>query len=290
MSNKRDYYELLKIPTNATQPEIKKAFRKLAMKYHPDRNKDAGAEDKFKEINEAYEVLSDDTKRAQYDRHGHNAFSGGGGGQGFSGFQGFDFGDIFGDFFGGGRRNDGPRAGDDYQMDVKISFMDSINGTSFDDKMDKYEGDHKVRKTVNVDIPAGIKTGMSIRVAGFGGQGHNGGQNGNLFLKITVIEDPLYVRSDYDLHYKMPVTFLDIMTEATLDVPTPYGTEKVELNRRMDSETIITISKKGVKALQNNYHGDLKVHLFIVSPKLSKKEISSIAKISKVAKDHTQQK
>lgn len=142
--SKRDYYEVLGVSKTATQDELKKAFRKLALKYHPDRNKDnPEAADKFKEANEAYSVLSDEQKRAQYDQLGMDAYEqmsqGGGGGQdpfggfgGFGGAQGFDMEDLFGTFFGGGagrsRANNGPRKGADLRTDIEISFEDAAFG------------------------------------------------------------------------------------------------------------------------------------------------------------------
>lgn len=138
MAEKRDYYEVLGVSKSATPDEIKKAYRKLAMKYHPDRNHEPGAEDKFKEINEAYEVLSDEKKRATYDQFGHAGMDGAfGQGGGFSGgFTDFgDLGDIFGSFFGGGfggggsrRSSNQPRQGQDRYMQMRIDFMNSIFG------------------------------------------------------------------------------------------------------------------------------------------------------------------
>lgn len=145
MATKRDYYEVLGLTKSATKDEIKSAYRKLAKKYHPDINKEPGAEEKFKEVQEAYDVLYDDNKRATYDQFGHAAFDqnagAGGFGGGFNGFNGFqggfqdvDLGDIFGSFFGGGRRqrraNTGPQQGNAAFMRVRINFMDAINGTT----------------------------------------------------------------------------------------------------------------------------------------------------------------
>lgn len=138
MANKRDYYEVLGLQKGASEAEIKKAYRTLAKKYHPDMNKDANAEDKFKEVSEAYEVLSDPQKRANYDQFGHAGMEGAGGFGGAGGFSsaGFDdLGDIFGSFFGGGfggqsqsRRRTGPTKGQDRFMQMKVEFMDAIFG------------------------------------------------------------------------------------------------------------------------------------------------------------------
>ncbi len=144
MANKRDYYEVLGISKSATQDEIKKAYRSLARKYHPDINKEPDAEEKFKEVQEAYDILSDEKKKQMYDQFGHagvdpNAAGGAGGFGGFGGFdgEGFDFGDIFSSFFGGGARRSqsastGPRKGNDKFIKLKISFMDAVFGKTTD--------------------------------------------------------------------------------------------------------------------------------------------------------------
>jgi molecular chaperone DnaJ len=147
--SKKDYYEVLGVSKSATDAEIKSAFRKLAKEYHPDVSKDPNAEEKFKEIQEAYAVLSDQTKRSQYDQFGHAAFQGGGAGGGFGGaggfdFNGFDFGDIFSDIFGssfgfggGGRNSNRPRKGNDISMRMHLSFEEAAFGTE---------------KTINLDV------------------------------------------------------------------------------------------------------------------------------------------
>lgn len=144
MASKRDFYEVLGISKTANADEIKRAYRKKAKQYHPDICKEPDAEEKFKEVQEAYEVLSDDNKRAAYDRYGHAAFEQDAGGAGAGGFGGFgfedvDLGDIFGSFFGGGgsrrQRQNGPRRGDDHLMRLEIDFMDAINGVKKDIKV-----------------------------------------------------------------------------------------------------------------------------------------------------------
>jgi molecular chaperone DnaJ len=148
---KRDYYEVLGISKTADEAEIKSAFRKLAKEYHPDVSKDPNAEEKFKEIQEAYAVLSDQTKRSQYDQFGHAAFQGGGAGGGFGGaggfdFNGFDFGDIFSDIFGssfgfggGGRNSNRPRKGNDISMRMHLSFEEAAFGVEKEVTINKYE-------------------------------------------------------------------------------------------------------------------------------------------------------
>ncbi len=159
--SKRDYYEVLGVSKSASKDELKKAYRKLSKQYHPDINKEPGADEKFKEIAEAYEVLSDDTKRSQYDQFGHEAPGGGFGGGGFSGFGGFD--DIFSTFFGGGssRRSDpnAPRKGDDLQYRMNISFEDAVFGKQTEVEIPKEE-------SCDTCKGSGAKPGTSAKTCG----------------------------------------------------------------------------------------------------------------------------
>ena len=130
---KRDYYQVLCVKREADEAEIKKAYRRIAMKCHPDRNPDdKGAEEKFKEASEAYEILSDAKKRAAYDQHGHAAFEGGNSGQGGAGFGNFGdmFGDVFGDIFGGGRSRGGPQRGADLRYTLTVNLEEAVRGTT----------------------------------------------------------------------------------------------------------------------------------------------------------------
>ncbi|WP_033161354.1 molecular chaperone DnaJ [[Mycoplasma] collis] len=363
MSNKRDYYEILEVNKNASEKEIKMAYRKLAMKYHPDKNKEANAEEKFKEINEAYQVLSDSEKKSMYDQYGHSAFEQNNGfGGGSSGFEGFGgFGDIFEDFFSGfgssSRRNkrNYPQAGDDYKAQHTISFIDSVLGTSFEQKFNKYSqcdhcygsgaenssfiktcttcngngvvmqimktpfgaiknqktchtcngngktvtkachkcnGDKIIKevKTVNVNIPAGINHKQSIILEGYGGPGHNGGPSGDLYVEILVKDHKHYVRAGNDIYLKVPVSISDIMLENEIIVPTPYGMEKVKMHSHYKSSEIITLKNKGFKILNSNKKGDLKIHLIIYVPELSKKEKNEIKNILSNVKDKEKEK
>lgn len=287
--SKRDYYEILGISKNATQAEIKKAFRKLAMQHHPDKNKNHDAEEKFKEINEAYEVLSDKDKRAKYDQFGHSAFNQTGGFQGdFSGFGGFeDLNDIFSSFFGGGARSNRPRKGSDLHAEISIEFNESIFGKTLHEKLDKWENGHKVKKDAEIKIPAGIGSGMSVLVRGFGDQGFNGGPNGDLYLRVFVKNHKQFYREDNDIHLYMPVSFLDIMNEKDIDVPTPYGEVTIALKEKYKAGTVIKIPGKGFPSVRGGYKGDLKVHLDIYVPKMNAKEKNAVNKATKTVKDKT---
>ena len=158
---KRDYYEVLGLQKGASEAEIKKAFRQMAKKYHPDVNKEPGAEEKFKEVNEAYEVLSDPQKKANYDQFGHAGMDGAFGGGGFGGFSDFgDINDIFGSFFGGGstrRQSNGPRKGNDRFMQMRIDFMEAINGITEEITVE-------VDEQCNECLGSGAKTKSDVQV------------------------------------------------------------------------------------------------------------------------------
>ncbi|MGZ9413733.1 molecular chaperone DnaJ [Mycoplasma sp. AC157] len=359
---KRDYYEVLEINKNATDKEIKIAYRKLAMKYHPDKNKETDAEEKFKEVNEAYEVLSNPEKRAQYDQYGHDAFdpnaqAGFGGFGNFGGFSGFS--DFFGDIFGGfGRRKSRenyPEDGSDYKIEYSISFLESILGTSIKRKFDKYstcnnchgsganstadikkcstcggtgsvtkviktpfgaiqnsatcsdcsgkgkriqklcklcsgKGIVKESKELTVSIPAGIKEGQSVVLNGYGGPGLNGGQNGDLYIEITVRDHIHYTRVGDDIHLTVPVSVIDIISENLITIPTPYGNEEIRMNNSYKSGDVLTVKNKGSKNPKNNSYGNLKIHLQLYVPKLSNSEKKAMESIFSGVKDDRKNK
>ena len=192
---KKDYYKTLGVEKGASKEEIKKAFHKLAHKYHPDKKE--GDEAKFKEVNEAYQTLSDDSKRAKYDqygpgfenmqggqgRHGQGGFGGGFEGFDFSGFQNgggmeFDLNDIFGEFFGGGFRTQRTPRGRDMQTEIAISLVDSVLGA---EKKISIGG----QKDITIKIPAGIQSGQTIKMAGYGEEVKNG-KSGDLYINISI--------------------------------------------------------------------------------------------------------
>ncbi len=282
MSNKRDYYEVLGVPRQATQQEIKKAFRKLAMKYHPDTNKDdENAEEKFKEINEAYEVLSDDDKRARYDRFGHQGVNGAGGFGGGPGGQGFEdifsqfgggFGSIFEDLFGGGNR---PTKGQNVVMEVQISLEEAFYGKDITVKL--LNG-----ATREVRIPEGISNGVELRLQGEGRPGRNGGPNGDYFIRVFVRTEKNIERSNDDLIYELNLDILDIISGTKVEIDL-FKNEKVSFKvpELSDINKYIRIKHKGfVRMSSPGHRGDLYVKLNPIMPKkLSKKAKDTLKKL-----------
>ena len=220
----KDYYAVLGVAKDASAKDITKAYRGLARKYHPDANPgDAAAEERFKEISAAYDVLGDEAKRAEYDQvramgPGMGGF--GPGGPGTGGFQfdmgGADISDILGQMFGGAARGgfgNGPRRGQDMVTTVTLSFVDAAYGTEM--QLPGEAG--KVR------IPAGVDDGQRIRVKGKGQPGRNGGPSGDLFVECRVVPHRVFGREGANLLVKVPVSFTEAVLGATVSVPTLEG-------------------------------------------------------------------
>ncbi len=284
----KDYYAILGVDRNATADDLKKVYRKLAMKYHPDRNKgDKAAEEKFKEINEAYAVLSDQEKRKQYDTFGAEGF-----GQRYSSediFRGFDFSEIFSGFggrsrggfrttgfggAGGGGINDilsqmfgmsgmggdagqargGPAPkGQDAEMKVTVPFMDALKGTTITIRVPDLNGG---MESVSVRIPAGVAIGTRMRVRGKGEASPWGGVRGDLFLVLDVSEHPVFSRSGNDLFCDVPVPLSVMVLGGTADVPVPDGTKRVKISAGTQPGTRIRLKGLGV-AVKSGNAGDL---------------------------------
>jgi curved DNA-binding protein len=258
----KDYYAALGVGREATAEEIKKAYRKLALKYHPDKNPgDKKAEETFKEITEAYAVLSDAEKRKQYDQFGEAAF-----GQRFSQediFRNFDVGDIFREFgfgtddiFGhlfGGRSGGGrtthfgggqPRAikGQDFVMRLAIPFRQAVLGG--ERRLD-FRRNGSVEE-LQVRIPPGVESGQRLRVGGRGGTSPTGGPAGDLFLDIQVEPDPVFTRDGQDLLVKVQVPFSGACLGTTIEVPTLEGTKRVKVPPGMQPGGKIRLKGYGV--------------------------------------------
>lgn len=283
---KRDYYEVLGVSKNASDDEIKKAYRKLAVKYHPDRNPgDKEAEAKFKEINEAHEVLSDKQKRARYDQFGHagvggasgNPFGGGGAGNPFGGFNyngqsfNFDFGgaggfeDILGSLFGfGGPRR--PRRGADYQTSVTLTFEEAIFGTT---KEISTNGEN-----IKVKIPAGIDDGMSIRLKGKGGDAPEGGsERGDLYVKVRVKPHKNLTREGAIILSEETISMVDAALGCEIDVETVDGKITMKVPAGTQSGTPFKLSGHGVPFRNDGDRGPHIVTVIVETPKnLTKKQ------------------
>ncbi|MDD3777447.1 MAG: J domain-containing protein [Actinomycetota bacterium] len=289
MVDYKDYYKVLGVGKNASQDEIKKAYRKLARKYHPDANADnPQAEEKFKEIGEAYEVLKDPDKRKKYDQLGanwkqyQNAGWPGGGQKAYDfGGSGFNFGDLgggFSDFFEmffGNRASDftnfgsgfrgrktAQAKGQDLQSAMNITLREAYFGTTRSIRLQK-EG--KAR-TVSVKIPAGIKDGGKIRVTGEGGPGQGSGASGDLYLVVNVSEHPFYKRKGDDLHCEVPVTIKEALYGDKIDIPTFEGKVLVTLPPKTQSGKVLRLKGKGMPKLKGSGNGDLYAKVKIMLP------------------------
>ena len=342
---KRDYYEVLGVPKDADEAALKKAYRVLAKKYHPDANPgDKEAEAKFKEASEAYSVLSDPEKRRKYDQFGHAAFEGGAGGAG--GYGGFDFngadmgdifGDIFGDFFGGGRSaygrsSNGPMRGANLRTGVRITFEEAIFGCEKEIELTlkdecpkchgtgakpgtspvtcpKCNGKGKIvytqqsffgqvqnvqtcpdcrgtgkivkekcpdcygtgyissKKKIQVKIPAGIDNGQSIRIAGKGEPGTNGGERGDLLVEVTVSRSPVFMRQETAIFSTVPISFATAALGGPIKIKTVDGEVEYEVKPGTQTDTNVRLRGKGVPSLRNkNIRGDHYVTLVVTVP------------------------
>jgi DnaJ-class molecular chaperone len=297
----KDYYSTLGVSRAATEDEIKKAFRKLARKYHPDVNPgDKAAEAKFKEINEAHEVLSDKDKRAKYDKYGENwqhaeayekagagfrPYSGGGSpfegfnyGQTGGAYAGEDVGDLFDQILrGGGRRR--PHRGQDVDYEVEISLEEAYHGTN---RMITMQG-AKPEK-LEVKIPAGVTTGSRVRLAGKGGEGAGGGPRGDLYLVVKVLPNVRFERKEDDLYTTIDVPLSIAVLGGEVHVPTIKGTR---LALKIPSETqngrTFKLAGQGMPHLGKTGNGDLIVKINVTLPtKLSEKEKELFTELAKI--------
>ena len=333
MSNK-DLYEVLGVSRSASDDEIKKAFRKLAMKYHPDRNPDnEEAVEKFKEIQNAYAILSDPQKKAAYDQYGHAGVDpnmGGGFGGGFGGGAGFDFSDIFSQMFGGAAGGGGRQQsyqGADLQYAVEITLEEAAAGLKKRITIPTYKecdvchgsgakpgtsvstcstcggsgtihvrqaifqlqqtcptchgtgklipepctachgrGRIQKQKTLEVQIPAGIDSGMRIRSTGNGEPGVNGGPPGDLYVEIHIKQHSVFERDGDDLHCHVPVSMAKAALGGSIDVPTLGGKAEIDLPEGTQAGKTFRLRGKGIKGLRSSYPGDLYCHINVETP------------------------
>ena len=364
MADKRDYYEVLGVSKGASDDEIKKAYRQSAKKYHPDLHPgDKEAEEKFKEVNEAYEVLSDKEKRARYDQFGHAGvdpnFGAGGAGSPFG--QDIDIGDIFSSFFGGfgGRRSanpNAPRRGSDIETQLYISFEEAAkgcrktvqyqaigtckecNGTGAQKgtspktcstcggrgqvtinqrtpfgvvqtsrPCDACKGRGKIvetpcracngrgqvrrKKTVDVNVPAGINDDQVLNVSGHGNSGVNGGPAGDLHVYIGIRPHPIFDRRGDDVWCDLPITFTQAALGATVTVPTLDGKASYEIHEGTQPGDVFKLKGKGIQHLGGKGRGDQYVKVVIEVPKnLNSKQKDLIRQFDAAMSDKNYQK
>lgn len=296
-----DYYKVLELSNTATEAEIKKAYRKLARKYHPDLNpNDANAKKKFQEINEANEVLSDPEKRKKYDQYGkdwkhaddikNSQRSQSNGGQQFGGgfstgggdFSGEDFSDFFGSMFGGqdrGRRTQAKYRGQDFNAELQLSLKDVFTT-------------HKQTLTVNdksirITIPAGVENVQVIKISGHGGVGVNGGPNGDLYITFSIINDTKFKREGNNLFSDIELDLYTAVLGGEITIDTFDGKVKLPVKAETQNGTKVKLKGKGFPVYKREGEfGDLYVTFKINTPvNLSEKEKELFKELSKIRKN-----
>jgi len=303
----KDYYKLLGVSKSASPEEIKKAYRKLALKYHPDQNQgDKTAEDKFKEISEAYAVLSDATKRKQYDMFGAEGFE-----RRFSQddiFRDFDFGSVFKEFgfgsggrgqnifsqiFGGGmgqaqfRGRGSPynssfggrpqgMKGQDLVYELPITLEEAVTTTN---KVISYQiGDQQEK--ISVKVPAGVSTGKKLRVPGKGQPGHYGGPNGNLYVQIRVLDHQLFKREGDDLLLEQEIKFSEAILGTEIEVPTiDKKTLRLKIPSGTKNNARFRLKGYGMPRMKGNGRGNAYVDVTIGIPKRLNKKQKELVKM-----------
>ena len=303
----KDYYQTLGVKRDASAKEIKSAFRKLARKHHPDVNPgDKAAEEKFKGINEAYEVLSDPEKRKKYDAFGvdwerHQQTGGQAGGFDYSQWQARpgqggagqtryasaeDLNDLFGedgsysDFFSTlfgrarGQATSGPRRGQDYEYPLQVTFDEAFRGATR--MLQLYD------RKLEAKIPAGVRAGSRVRLSGLGSPGANGGPDGDLYLLIEVEPDPRFERRGDDLYTDVDTSFLVAALGGEVRVPTPDGAVALKIPPRSQAGRVFRIKGKGMPVLGGPGRGDLFSRLRLVLPEdLADEELEKLRELAR---------
>lgn len=303
-----DYYKVLGVSKTASADEVKKAYRKLAKQYHPDKNKgDKDAEEKFKAVNEANEVLGDPEKRKKYDELGQNwkqyeqyqqyqqqhggqqrqqQYRGGyGGAEEYFQSGGDDFSDFFQSFFGGGgggfgRQSAGPRKGQDYQAEVTITLEEAFHGT----KREMSVNNETIRMTFK-----GVREGQVLRVKGKGGHGANGGPRGDILVNVHVPEQPGIERKGDDLYVEANVPAFTAIAGGKVPVHTLNGTIHFPVPKGSDSGKLLRMKEKGMPRFgKQDEYGDLYVRIKITVPKdLTADELDQLGQLlNKTAGNH----
>ncbi len=302
----RDYYDILGVPRNATDEQIKKAYRELVRKYHPDVSKDPNATEKFKEVQEAYQVLSDPKKRAAYDQFGKagvgmgtGASSGpqwhyGPGGQqvytwtsssGRGEGINFDIGDIFSELFGGtspfGKssrhsRRASPVRGEDAEHHITLPFEQAVWGTKL--RLQLQSPNKPAPETIEVKIPAGVTEGTKIRVRGKGQPGIAGGASGDLYIVTHITPHKFFRREGNDIYIDLPITVVEAIKGAKITIPTIDGPAVVTVPPGTSSGQKLRLKGKGVPDPKTGKRGDQYAIVKIVVPKIKISDIEECLK------------
>lgn len=277
----KDYYAVLGVPREATADDIKKAYRKLARKYHPDVSKEPDAEEKFKEVGEAYETLKDGEKRAAYDQLGRHSpgeefrpppdWQQSFGGTQFS-FDDIDLADLFAGLAGrqSARRRSGPIPGADYEAGVRLTFEQAYAGTEIELDLMAVEYDERgmarrVPHRMKVRIPSGVVDGQKLRVPGKGGKGLRGGRDGDLYLDIEVESHPLYRADGLDLHMDLPLAPWEAVLGTNVQMPTPAGAVSLRVPPGTRAGQRLRLAGRGFKR-SDGTAGHLYANVQIVVP------------------------
>jgi molecular chaperone DnaJ len=280
-----DHYQTLGVEKSADKAAIKAAFRKLAHQHHPDKG---GDEEKFKEINNAYQVLGNEQKRAQYDQYGDMPNGGGGGGQGFGGqgfggqgFGGFeDFGDVFASMFGQARQQQARRRAN-VAMDIEVTFKESALGVEKEIEVPNFEVDEQERQKIRVDIPSGVENGMRIRLRGRGRKIEGTAQFGDLYLEIHVKHDPRFEREGEHIFSIKKIGFTQAALGDESEIETVEGAVKLKIPAGTQSGDKLRLRNKGVQV--GRHRGDHYVIMQVVTPKkLNRKQKEALKELELV--------
>jgi curved DNA-binding protein len=314
MATFQDYYSTLGVSKTATQEEIQRAYRKLARKYHPDINKAGDAEEKFKQIIEAYEVLGDPEKRAKYDQIGSGwdgqfakqTYRGGDNARfHFTNADPGQFSDFFQNLFGAGGwdfsgdqelRGGGVRRrrGRDHETAINISLADAFHGVKKSVELERVEQGSdgrpaRTRRTYDVTIPQGVTDGSLIRLAGQGGSGSGGGESGDLFLRINIIPDSRFTLDGHNLATVIDIAPWEAVLGAKVHVPTVDGRISLTIPAGTQSGQTLRVRGKGMPVAPGRF-GDLLVNIRIVVPKhLSSRERQLFEELSKESRFNPRQ-
>lgn len=314
MSSKRDYYNVLNVSRSATPDELKKAYRKLAMQFHPDKNPgDKKAEDKFKEVSEAYDVLSDAKKREAYDQFGFagaQGFGGGPGGEGpFGGFSGQGpfggarpggmggdqfqdiFGDVFGDIFGGragasagGSRRRAPTRGADLRYTLSLSLEEAAVGTEKTIHFVRQNANKEETKKLNVTVPAGVKEGQRLKLTGEGDVSPGG--SGDLYVIVNLQEHALFKRQDADVSLDLPVSFIDAILGTSSEIPTLTGKSEIRIPPGTHTGQVLRLKGKGFPKIGGFGNGDMLIRVLVDTPdSISSKQKELLEQLSEATSE-----